>query len=235
MRSKLRLFLIFGLCLFLLNGCFSFSSHQTADTVPEGDVEFGTAQGYNVIQYEQEDWSTCDEDYDNCQTEKKEFYWPNFGEMIIRIGLDKDMDMGVKLSGLVTNIEMDLKYRFFTTGGETDRFSLAVQPLGSVMYLGPFKFYKVALGLIASKRVSKMVGFYGNIKYNRFKLDYDDEPVENEDGDDQYFMNGNAYSATIGLSIEGKKFWLRPEVTFLFDKNWDSNVYFPSIGFGVKL
>lgn len=61
-----------------------------------------------------------------------------------------------------------------------------------------------------SKRINKRFVVYKNVKYNYLMVSVEDTNEEGDtNGDNDFFADGNYYTATLGLSIEGKKFWLR--------------------------
>lgn len=217
----------------LMQGCFSFSSHQTAETLPEDTVEWGEGVGYYMFNYTDEN---CDYD-GNCSPKDETVSFPYFPETIFRFGLAENMDAGIKVAGVITTVEGDIKFRFLSVGEEQNNFSLAVQPAISGMFLGPATVYKLSAALIASKRINEKFAIYGSFKYNYMavKVEDDDSDYEDDDSSDSdFFSDGNFYSATIGLSIDGKKFWVRPELTWILDKDLKTWLKMPALGFGLR-
>lgn len=186
----LRLMLLMVISI-VMSGCFSSMSYQTADTLKKGEVEVGAAADAYYLQV----------------------VTPEF---MARAGLGENLDGGLKVYGMGT-LEMDLKFRVSTSGDDSDRFSVALQPnLG--VYIGdsdresnvPMKF---GLGILISKKLGKTVSFYAAGRVNAIKTgDHDDD-----DDDDDYYYSSNSnymeYGGTLGFSFDFKHFWFRPEVT----------------------
>ncbi len=232
MKGVFRLVLA-ALVVLLMPSCFSFSAHQTAETLPEDSVEWGESVGYYMFTYENK---SCDYEGENCSTKDESASFPYFPETIFRFGLSENMDAGIKIAGVIASIEGDVKFRIFQTGEENENFSLAVQPAIAGMFMGPATIYKLSAALIASKRMNEKFVLYGSMKYNYMVVKIEDESSDEEDNSSEadFFGDGSFYSATIGLSIEGKKYWLRPELTWILDKEFKTWLKMPALGFGLR-
>ncbi len=222
--------LFLGLILTLMmSGCFSFSAHQTAETLPEDTVEWGEGIGYYMFDYK--DYEYDDETGEDKKVTKSTSL-PYFPETIFRFGLAENMDAGIKIYGGI-GIEGDMKFRILSIGDETSNFSVALQPSAAGITIGELTIYKFSAGMIVSKRVNKRFALYGNFKYNYWGITLEDDSEDGED-DMEFLENGNLYSTTVGLSIEGKKFWLRPELTVTLNKDFEKLFLLPALGFGLR-
>ncbi len=228
--------LFLGLILTLMmSGCFSFSAHQTAETLPEDSVEWGEGIGYYMFDYKTTEYSYDDNGEETSKEVDKKLSIPYFPETIFRFGLMENLDAGIKISGLISTIEGDLKFRLLKLGDDSSNFSLAVQPAASGMLIGPMSIYKFSGAVIMSKRINQRFVVYGNVKYNYLMVSVEDTNEEGDtSGDNDFFADGNYYTATLGLSIEGKKFWLRPELTYTMNKDWEKLFILPALGFGLR-
>ncbi len=215
MTRKLVASLVLLLGLVLLPGCPSFTSHQTAEVLDKDQIEFGA--GFGVIKYS----------WENSDGKDETLTLPYFPEIMFRFGITDNMDAGFKIGGL--SLEGDMKYQLLQLGDKkTSNFTLSVQP--SLSYSAVM--WKVALGVVVSQRINEMNVLYANIKYNYWgiNIDADSDNADNVGG----LGDGSYLTATIGYSLEGKKWWLRPEVSFAMDTDFDLGFWLPALGFGFK-
>ena len=215
--------------LIFMNACVSFSSHQTAEVLKEDQVEWGEGIGYLMFDY---DIDTTDAN-GNKTTKHESTSVPYFPETIFRFGIDNNMDVGIKVAGVIANIEVDLKYQVLQIGDKTSNTTISVQPSASGMVMGDFKMYKFGMGLLASQRISERMAFYGNLKYNYLAVSISDSSNDG-DGASDAFADGNLYTAAVGFSYEGKSFWVRPEATIVLNKDFKKLLILPAMGFGLR-
>ena len=229
-KSILSLFLTL-IALTLLNSCVSFSSHQTAEVLKENETEWGEGFGYIKFDYDY----TYEDENGQEKTKHNSFSVPYFPETIFRFGIAENMDAGIKLAGVIANIEGDIKYQLLQLGNQASNFTLSVQPSISAIVLGPLSMQKYGLAVLASERINSMLVFYGNIKYNFLNVNVDESEANNDDEDvSDAFSDRHYYSITMGVSVEGKKFWLRPEATVLLNSKFKKTLIVPAFGFGLK-
>ncbi len=227
MKKKTFILLLSLFALIFMNACVSFSSHQTAEVLKEDQVEWGEGIGYLMFDY---DIDTYDADGNKTGTKHKSTSVPYFPETIFRFGINNNMDVGLKVAGVIANIEVDLKYQVLQIGDKTSNTTISLQPSASGMVIGDFKMYKFGMGLIASQRISERMVFYGNVRYNYLAVGIDDA---SDDGSNA-FADGNLYTAALGFSYEGKSFWIRPEATIVLNKDFEKLLILPAIGFGLR-
>jgi hypothetical protein len=218
--------------MIFISGCLSFSSHQTAEVLKENEVEWGEGFGYYRFDFEVESY---DNQSEVTKTHKESFSMPYFPETIFRFGVAENLDVGVKLAGVIANLQLDAKYQFLNTGDDVQNFSMAVQPFFSGVVFGPFSLYDMGVGLIASQRLNSRFVIYGNFKYHyiSFGVNETNSGEENDKFDDA-FKYSNNYTITAGASVEGKKWWIRPELTVFLNKEFKKIFILPALGFGLK-
>jgi hypothetical protein len=228
MFKSMMLLVMSILALTFVSGCYSFSSHQTAEVLDKDQVEWGEGFGYYMFDYTVD---TYDENNNVSGTKNETFSLPYVPETIFRFGITDNMDAGIKLAGIFANIEADVKFQLLQVGDKVSNFTLSVQPSISGLVFGDISMYKFGAGLLASKRINSRVVFYGNIKYNYLMVTVDENSTDT--GSDA-FGDGSLYTTALGFSFEGKKWWIRPEVTVTLNEKFEKLFILPAVGFGLK-
>lgn len=193
----------------LASGCFSTSNYHTAETLPKGNTSLGFGWGVTSI----ESVSTTDADGNKEEADTSGVpSIPNIiPDVILRFGVTDNLEAGAKF--FLVGAQADLKWRFFNN----DFLHLAVDP--TVTYARPFLVLEetsFALPVMATARISKMFAVYASAKAfaSRWSL-----PASGEDADEANSGLSDlglfGIGATVGLSIDFKRFWIRPEFNYV--------------------
>jgi len=195
----IRLFFSLVLLVFF-SACFSVSSYQTADTITKGKTELGI--GLAVVKT------------DNYIAGSGEGHSTPILEFISRYGVLDNLDFGLKLSGF-EYLDLDFKFRLLSFGSNESKFSMAIKPLISIPTLkdeGNFKtliLNSTRLSFLMSKKFNRVLGIYLSLNFHP-RLSNTEK--ENSDPNDSSELKEYLFSGNLGLSIEEKSFWFRPEL-----------------------
>ncbi len=202
-------FLFVVLCSAMLSGCFSSNQYQTAEPLPKG--EFSMAYGWGLTQFNE--ISIKNSETGESETVDADVLppLPNLiPDVLIRVGLDEDVDFGVKL--FLVGIQGDVKWRFF----KNDNLSLAIAPTGR--YAQPFFIFQELTGelpLIGTVRAGENLAFTASVKpfISQWNVAFGGSG-SGEANDALESLNFGGISASGGISLEFGTFWIRPEVTW---------------------
>lgn len=134
--------------VFLINGCVTFSTFHTADTVPAGDIHLGLGFNSGIIKQKSQI-------RDFSQEIKYFSIFPNFWN---RMGIIENLDLGFGIGG--AQYEADIKFRFLKEN-ESLQPSLAIG--GGVLYQdllwGDTRSGNYFLSFYYSKHIFQKIGF----------------------------------------------------------------------------
>ena len=152
------------------------SNYQVADTVDKGDVEVGFFIDYHS--------------------------WIG---VLLTTGIADNLDVGIQAT--VSSVpEINVRYRFFSKGSDTNRLAIALKPYVGFGYLNEDDdryYYKAGISLIGSKKVRKTTSIFLITTYN---INY----LEN--------ITIHGFKGTLGLSEDFFFLWIRPEITIDFQE-----------------
>lgn len=193
----------------LLTGCFSTAQYHTAETLKENETSLGF--GWGVTKLESVSATNADGKKEEADLSDVPSIPNIIPDVVLRFGLQDDLELGAKL--FLVGGQADLKWRFYQNGG----LSLALDP--TVGYARPFLVLEelsFALPLMATFRISKRFAVYASAKF--FISDWS-FPADGDGADEANSVLNDlllgGFGGTVGVSIDFKNFWIRPEVNFV--------------------
>ena len=195
------LIILSALLFSFMTGCFAVGTYRTAQTLGEGESDFGMSVSASKIQTS----DTTTKDSVTGETIKHKGTNVSFinliPEMNYHIGVTDDLELGGRIALGSMFMELDAKYRFF----QSDKLHLALQPsIGYFTFIvadGP----KLTLPLIATYDISKKLsanvfgyGSYSNISAIDNDIDIAGESISAGGG--------------LGLLVKSDTFYFMPNI-----------------------
>ncbi len=198
MKRKL-VSLIAVLAIVIFGGCYSMSTYQTADTVPEG--KFSGGVGFSTLQMD------TSSDTDSTAEDVANSFLGGFQmlELFFRYGIADNMDIGFKLYS--SNLALDFKWRMLP---RESMFRAAINAGAVYTSLIFTSGWGVYVNAILDFTPAKWITIYFGPKYmyTHYNIDFD------ESSDSDGIFPEHYYGGFIGISLNFGKLSLRPEVSF---------------------